>query len=125
MLIELNNSQEPKEETSEHIESLDITHNAIDSDKLHIIKSKGAIPILEVELEGVNGLRIMWTGPNKTTIETKNDDDEWVKMTGVQKIEIIMSCDDPLPIVKINQLIIPGIRGKKITPIHIDEPREE
>lgn len=108
---QMNGSMTMKEMVNGNFE----VEHTIDENKPYTIRAKGAVPIVEVELEGKNGLRVMWDGPHKATIEMKQDEDgEWAPLSGVQKIEILMSVHEPLPIIKIDQIIVPGIQEKKI-----------
>lgn len=103
----------------------------LDESKPYTIRAEGAVPVVEVELEGKNGLRVMWKGPHSTIVEMKfGEDGEWQEIPGIQELEVIMSAKEPLPIIKINQLIIPGIQerkiqGRKMTSLFIDEARKD
>lgn len=95
----------------------------ISDDKPHVIHAEGKLPIVELTLDGRNGLRVMWNGPHQATVEMKDEDGIWVEMAGIQSIEVIMDCTEPLPQVKINQVIIPGKPIKKLSSYcTIDEP---
>lgn len=104
--------------------------HTVNDNKPYIVQAKGSIPIVEVELEGKNGLRVMWNGSReKCSIEMKCDDGKWRTLSGVQEVEVRISVDEPLPIIKINQFVIPDVKekmqGQKITSIIVDEPRKE
>lgn len=89
--------------------------HTVDNNKPYIIRAEGTIPIVEVELEGKNGLRVMWNGSHqKCIIEMKCNDGKWRPLSGVQEVEIRISVDEQLPIIKIDQFVIPGIKEKKL-----------
>jgi hypothetical protein len=98
----------------------------LDDKKPYVIHAEGKLPIVEVELKGRNGLRVLWDDASyNATVEVKHGDSgEWVPLHGVQTIDIHLSCEDPLPRIKINQLIVPGIQGRKISSLIIDEPKD-
>ena len=61
----------------------------------------------DITLEGIEGLRLTNDGssPYGTIIEVKHGDGEWVTLGGVQKIEISMDTECPVPVVRIERYL--------------------
>ena len=59
--------------------------------------------------DGENGVRVMYGGTAASTfVETKNAAGEWERLSGVKSITITMSTDKPIPVVKIERIIMPS-----------------
>lgn len=61
-----------------------------------------------IEFLGIESIRILNDGEYTygTTVEVKNNKGEWQLLGGVQSIEIKVSVDMPVPLVKIERYII-------------------
>lgn len=65
----------------------------------------------EVVVASVNGIRILWNGPHKCTVE-RLDEDECKQMAGVQRVEVIFDAKEALPIIKIDEVAIPKVQNQ-------------
>jgi hypothetical protein len=59
------------------------------------------------QLDGKNGLRIVWNGPRSVMVEAKGNDGHWYEVPYVKSIRFTVSARDSLPTVEIEQYILP------------------
>lgn len=84
-------------------------HHIIDQPEPYTITNKKYEPSEEAEviITSVNGIRVLWGGPHKCTVERKDATGNWYQIQGVQKISITFDCKEPLPIIQIQEIAIP------------------
>lgn len=65
----------------------------------------------EVAIDSINGIRVFWSSSNGYSVQRKDSDGVWYNATGIKSINIVFSCEEPLPIITINEIAVSATKG--------------